>query len=162
MAMVYVFSGKCYSISMVSFLLRVSSHYLDGSNIKPDTCNSKFCIHRLKYLKLFFICSQVPRELSADIANFWRDMENPHRPMSDCEEQENLHNSNLLSAKKKYGSMQAINNTVWSFSERKSSSDSDSTNDTQVALAELYAHVQSMPNSSKKKKLMKQVRLAKN
>jgi len=89
-------------------------------------------------------------------------MENPHRPMSDCEEQENLHNSNLLSAKKKYGSMQAINNTVWSFSERKSSSDSDSTNDTQVALAELYAHVQSMPNSSKKKKLMKQVRLAKN
>ena len=29
--------------------------------------------------------------------------------------------------------------------------------DTQVALAELYAHVQAMPDSSKKKKLLKQV-----
>ena len=55
----------------------------------------------------------------------------------------------------KYGSSQAVN-TVICFAERKSSSDSDSGNDTQVALAKLYAHVQMMPNSSKKKKLLKQ------
>ena len=46
-------------------------------------------------------------------------------------------------------------NTVFTFVDRKSSSDSDT--DTQVALAQLYAHVQSMPESTRKKKLLKQV-----
>lgn len=46
-------------------------------------------------------------------------------------------------------------NTVICFAERKTSSDSDSGTDTQVALGKLYAHVQMMPNSSKKKKLLK-------
>lgn len=45
--------------------------------------------------------------------------------------------------------------TVFTFVDRKSSSDSDT--DTQVALAKLYAHVQSMPESARKKKLLKQV-----
>ncbi|XP_069139032.1 rho GTPase-activating protein 19-like [Argopecten irradians] len=98
---------------------------------------------------------RVPRELAADIANFWREMEDPNKLIFDqAEEQENTH-SNLPSAKKKYGSTQAIN-TVIAFADRKSSSDSDSNQDTQVALAQLYAHVQSMPDSSKKKKLLKQ------
>ncbi|XP_021371940.1 rho GTPase-activating protein 19-like isoform X1 [Mizuhopecten yessoensis] len=98
---------------------------------------------------------KVPRELAADIANFWREMEDPNKHIFDpVEEQENT-NTNLSSAKKKYGSTQAIN-TVIAFAERKSSSDSDTNQDTQVALAQLYAHVQSMPDSSKKKKLLKQ------
>lgn len=42
------------------------------------------------------------------------------------------------------------------FVERKSPEEVDSSQDTQVALAQLYAHVQSMPESAKKKKLLKQ------
>lgn len=71
------------------------------------------------------------------------------------DDQENIRSSSA-NKPKKYGSTQAIN-TMMCFAERKSSSDSDTNNDTQLALAKLYAHVQSMPNSTKKKKLLKQV-----
>ena len=45
---------------------------------------------------------------------------------------------------------------MFTFAERKSPEEYDSAQDTQVALAQLYAHVQSMPESAKKKKLLKQ------
>lgn len=54
-----------------------------------------------------------------------------------------------------YGSSSAVN-TIYTFAERKSPEEYDSSQDTQVALAQLYAHVQSMPESAKKKKLLKQ------
>lgn len=54
-----------------------------------------------------------------------------------------------------YGSSTAVN-TVLTFAERKSPEEFDSAQDTTVALAQLYAHVQSMPESAKKKKLLKQ------
>ena len=54
-----------------------------------------------------------------------------------------------------YGSSTAVN-TVLTFAERKTSQEYESSQDTQVALAQLYAHVQSMPESAKKKKLLKQ------
>ena len=54
-----------------------------------------------------------------------------------------------------YGSSSAVN-TVLTFAERKTSEEIESSQDTQVALAQLYAHVQSMPESAKKKKLLKQ------
>lgn len=47
-------------------------------------------------------------------------------------------------------------NTVLTFADRKSPEEFDSAHDTTVALAQLYAHVQSMPESAKKKKLLKQ------
>ena len=54
-----------------------------------------------------------------------------------------------------YGSSSAVN-TVLTFVERKSPEEYSSAQDTQIALAKLYAHVQSMPESAKKKKLLKQ------
>lgn len=54
-----------------------------------------------------------------------------------------------------YGSSSAVN-TVLTFVERKSPEEYSSAQDTQVALAKLYAHVQAMPESAKKKKLLKQ------
>ena len=42
------------------------------------------------------------------------------------------------------------------FAERTTPQEFESSQDTQVALAQLYAHVQSMPESAKKKKLLKQ------
>ncbi|XP_061192954.1 rho GTPase-activating protein 19-like isoform X1 [Saccostrea echinata] len=98
---------------------------------------------------------KTPRELAADIANFWREMETPSKCNRVKSEGDQDNSSSSLYSAKKYGSTQAVN-TVVRFAERKSSSDSDSGNDTQVALAKLYAHVQMMPDSSKKKKLLKQ------
>nr|XP_022336337.1 rho GTPase-activating protein 19-like isoform X2 [Crassostrea virginica] len=98
---------------------------------------------------------KTPRALAADIANFWREMETPSKSNRVKSEGDHGNSSSNLYNAKKYGSSQAVN-TVICFAERKSSSDSDSGNDTQVALAKLYAHVQMMPNSSKKKKLLKQ------
>ena len=60
-----------------------------------------------------------------------------------------------------YGSSSAVN-TVLTFAERKSPEEVDCSQDTQVALAQLYAHVQSMPESAKKKKLLKQFNRAGN
>ncbi|XP_048745144.1 rho GTPase-activating protein 19-like isoform X3 [Ostrea edulis] len=94
-----------------------------------------------------------PKELAADIANFWREMETPSKCNKVKSDGDHEKSSSSLYSAKKYGSTQAVN-TVICFAERKSSSDSDS--DTQVALAKLYAHVQMMPDSSKKKKLLKQ------
>lgn len=93
------------------------------------------------------------------MSNFWVEMENPNGPLDTENNIENVPNS--LGSSKKYGSSRAIN-TVITFHDRKSSSESDSANDTQVALAKLYAHVQSMPDSSKKKKLLKQVHIVVN
>ena len=44
-----------------------------------------------------------------------------------------------------------------SFADRQASKQAASTTDTQVALAELYAHVSRMPESAKKRKILKQV-----
>ncbi|XP_052228848.1 rho GTPase-activating protein 19-like [Dreissena polymorpha] len=100
----------------------------------------------------------VPRELAADVANFWREMEDPNLDVFDggksCEDVTNIR-------KAKYGSSSAVN-TVLTFAERKSPEEFDCSQDTQVALAQLYAHVQSMPESAKKKKLLKQFNRAGN
>jgi hypothetical protein len=47
--------------------------------------------------------------------------------------------------------------TIVSFADRKASQLAANQTDTQVALAELYAHVSRMPDSTKKKKILKQV-----
>ncbi len=53
-------------------------------------------------------------------------------------------------------SVAALNTTV-TFVDRAASQEAASQNDTQMALAQLYAHISSMPESSKKRKLLKQV-----
>jgi hypothetical protein len=47
-------------------------------------------------------------------------------------------------------------NTIFSFVDRERTALAHVTNPTEAALAQLYAHIQSMPESSKKKKLIKQ------
>lgn len=89
---------------------------------------------------------KIPKELSVDVTNFWKEMETPNKYSQKTENKENM-------SAKKSTSSSAVN-TVFSFVDRKSSSDSDT--DTQVALAQLYAHVQAMPESARKKKLLKQ------
>lgn len=46
--------------------------------------------------------------------------------------------------------------TVFSFIDHKLTAKANSTQDTQAALAQLYAHIQAMPESAKKRRLVKQ------
>lgn len=48
-------------------------------------------------------------------------------------------------------------NTTITFADRQASQQAASHTDTQTALAQLYAHVSNMPESTKKRKLLKQV-----
>ncbi|XP_060575302.1 rho GTPase-activating protein 19-like [Ruditapes philippinarum] len=101
----------------------------------------------------------VPKELGEDVANFWREMEDPNVDVFTCDKEAVDDRANIQKAK--YGSSSAVN-TVLTFAERKSPEEFDSAQDTQVALAQLYAHVQAMPESAKKKKLLKQFNRAGN
>lgn len=47
-------------------------------------------------------------------------------------------------------------NTVFSFVDREKTAEENRTNPTETALAQLYAYIQSLPESSKKRKLIKQ------
>lgn len=47
-------------------------------------------------------------------------------------------------------------NTVYTFVDREKTAEAHTSNPTDTALAQLYAHIQSMPESSKKRKLVKQ------
>lgn len=47
-------------------------------------------------------------------------------------------------------------NTVFSFVDRARTAQENTLNPTEEALAQLYAHIQSMPESSKKRRLVKQ------
>ncbi|XP_052771503.1 rho GTPase-activating protein 19-like isoform X1 [Mya arenaria] len=102
---------------------------------------------------------KVPRELAADVANFWREMENPSTEILTAHADNEEDRANIQKAK--YGSSSAVN-TILTFAERKSPEEYACAQDTQIALAQLYAHVQSMPESAKKKKLLKQFNRAGN
>lgn len=53
-------------------------------------------------------------------------------------------------------SSDSVANTVFTFVDREKTAEAHVSNTTDTALAQLYAHIQSMPESSKKKKLIKQ------
>lgn len=50
----------------------------------------------------------------------------------------------------------SVANTVFTFVDRKKTAEAHGQSTTDTALAQLYAHIQSLPESSKKKKLIKQ------
>lgn len=50
----------------------------------------------------------------------------------------------------------SVANTVYTFVDREKTAEAHISNTTDTALAQLYAHIQSLPESSKKKKLIKQ------
>ncbi|XP_064601829.1 rho GTPase-activating protein 19-like isoform X2 [Liolophura sinensis] len=102
---------------------------------------------------------KIPREVAMDVGNFWKEMEDPNRRAM-CQ-LEDL--SVLMSASKRKMETSCIKrdsneviNTIVSFADREKTQEAESSMDTQVALAQLYAHVQSMPESARKRKLLKQ------
>lgn len=85
----------------------------------------------------------VPPKLAVDIRAYFLE----------CERRK------ILSPKKNFDESISDNiaaHTVFSFVDHERTAKENQSNPTEVALAQLYAHIQSMPESSKKRKLVKQ------
>ncbi|XP_011262958.1 uncharacterized protein LOC105255396 isoform X2 [Camponotus floridanus] len=87
---------------------------------------------------------EIPPKLATDIRAYWVEQERK-----------------LLSPKKtdlneSVPDTTGTAHTVFSFVDRKLTAKANSTQDTQAALAQLYAHIQAMPESAKKRRLVKQ------
>ncbi|XP_071566449.1 uncharacterized protein [Temnothorax nylanderi] len=87
---------------------------------------------------------EIPPKLATDIRAYWVEQERK-----------------LLSPKKtdlneSVPDATSTAHTVFSFVDRKLTAKANSTQDTQAALAQLYAHIQAMPESAKKRRLVKQ------
>ncbi|XP_011707890.1 PREDICTED: uncharacterized protein LOC105462749 isoform X1 [Wasmannia auropunctata] len=87
---------------------------------------------------------EIPPKLATDIRAYWMEQERK-----------------LLSPKKtdlneSVPDATSTAHTVFSFVDRKLTAKANSTQDTQAALAQLYAHIQAMPESAKKRRLVKQ------
>lgn len=85
----------------------------------------------------------IPPKLATDIRAFF-DERKRRKTMSP----EHILNESITS--------DSVANTVYTFVDREKTAEAHVTNSTDTALAQLYAHIQSLPESSKKKKLIKQ------
>ncbi|XP_036368786.1 rho GTPase-activating protein 19-like isoform X2 [Octopus sinensis] len=126
-------------------------HFLCPRNLSP----SEFHVAAENFSELTtFIIEQagdvfkIPKDLAKDVNRFWMDMENPNKsPENFFDITESTHP--LTS--RKATSDDAVNTCV-NFADRNLGSEDV----TQTEMAKLYNHIQSMPNTAKKRKLLKQ------
>ncbi|GAB1604966.1 rho GTPase-activating protein 19-like isoform X1 [Argonauta hians] len=126
-------------------------HFLCPRNLTP----SEFHVAAENFSELTtFLIDQstnvfkIPTDLAKDVNQFWKDMENPDKsPESFFDVTEGTHPL----AARKTKSDDAVNTCV-NFADRKLGSEDV----TQSEIAKLYNHIQSMPDTAKKRKLLKQ------
>ncbi|XP_024941735.1 uncharacterized protein LOC107268684 isoform X2 [Cephus cinctus] len=87
---------------------------------------------------------EIPPKLATDIRAYW--VEQERKLLSPKKTDLNESTSDATSTA----------HTVFSFVDHKLTAKANSTQDTQAALAQLYAHIQAMPESAKKRRLVKQ------
>ncbi|XP_063871986.1 uncharacterized protein LOC135106627 isoform X3 [Scylla paramamosain] len=85
---------------------------------------------------------QIPLELEYDVRQYWSNKKKMHHQLS------------------KRSLMDAPANTIFTFIDRELTAQANDKDVTEVALAELYAYVQALPDSAKKRKLIKQFNTA--
>ncbi|XP_015186045.1 PREDICTED: dentin sialophosphoprotein-like [Polistes dominula] len=93
-----------------------------------------------KSLELF----DIPPKLATDIRAYW------------IEQERKLLSPNKSDWDESIPDTTGTAHTVFSFVDHKLTAKANSTQDTQAALAQLYAHIQAMPESAKKRRLVKQ------
>ncbi|XP_034948153.1 uncharacterized protein RhoGAP54D [Chelonus insularis] len=86
----------------------------------------------------------IPTKLATDIRAYWVDKERK------------LLSPNKKDLNESISDTTGTAHTVYSFVDHKLTAKANSTEDTQAALAQLYAHIQAMPESAKKRRLVKQ------
>ncbi|KYQ55968.1 Rho GTPase-activating protein 19 [Trachymyrmex zeteki] len=140
----YEYSNKMNSDTLATLF---TPHLLCPRKLSPEalhinsqnlSCLVAFMIR--KGIELF----EIPPKLATDIRAYWVEQERK-----------------LLSPKKtdlneSVPDATSTAHTVFSFVDRKLTAKANSTQDTQAALAQLYAHIQAMPESAKKRRLIKQ------
>ncbi|XP_018392395.1 PREDICTED: uncharacterized protein LOC108771572 [Cyphomyrmex costatus] len=140
----YEHSNKMNSDTLATLF---TPHLLCPRKLSPEalhinsqnlSCLVAFMIR--KGIELF----EIPPKLATDIRAYWVEQERK-----------------LLSPKKtdlneSVPDATSTAHTVFSFVDRKLTAKANSTQDTQAALAQLYAHIQAMPESAKKRRLVKQ------
>ncbi|EFN88118.1 uncharacterized protein LOC105192159 [Harpegnathos saltator] len=87
---------------------------------------------------------EIPPKLATDIRAYWMDQERKLLSPKNTDLNESIPDTTSTA------------HTVFSFVDRKLTAKANSTQDTQAALAQLYAHIQAMPESAKKRRLVKQ------
>lgn len=87
---------------------------------------------------------EIPPKLATDIRAYWVEQERKLLSPKNANLNESLPDTTGTA------------HTVFSFVDHKLTAKANSTQDTQAALAQLYAHIQAMPESAKKRRLVKQ------
>ncbi|XP_057340181.1 uncharacterized protein LOC130677435 [Microplitis mediator] len=87
---------------------------------------------------------EIPVKLATDIRAYW------------VEQERKLLSPNNKDLNESMSDTTGTAHTVFSFVDHKLTAKANSTEDTQAALAQLYAHIQAMPESAKKRRLVKQ------
>ncbi|XP_015429992.1 PREDICTED: rho GTPase-activating protein 24-like [Dufourea novaeangliae] len=87
---------------------------------------------------------EIPPKLATDIRAYWVEQERKLLSPKNSDLNESIPDATGTA------------HTVFSFVDHKLTAKANSTQDTQAALAQLYAHIQAMPESAKKRRLVKQ------
>ncbi|XP_076645484.1 uncharacterized protein LOC143354964 isoform X3 [Halictus rubicundus] len=87
---------------------------------------------------------EIPPKLATDIRAYWVEQERKLLSPKNADLNESIPDTTGTA------------HTVFSFVDHKLTAKANSTQDTQAALAQLYAHIQAMPESAKKRRLVKQ------
>ncbi|XP_012215297.1 rho GTPase-activating protein 24-like isoform X1 [Linepithema humile] len=87
---------------------------------------------------------EIPPKLATDIRAYWVEQERKLLSPKKTDLNESIPDATSTA------------HTVFSFVDRNLTAKANSTQDTQAALAQLYAHIQAMPESAKKRRLVKQ------
>lgn len=87
---------------------------------------------------------EIPPKLATDIRAYWVEQERKLLSPKNTDLNESIQDTTGTA------------HTVFSFVDHKLTAKANSTQDTQAALAQLYAHIQAMPESAKKRRLVKQ------
>ncbi|XP_043526456.1 uncharacterized protein LOC122537400 isoform X1 [Frieseomelitta varia] len=87
---------------------------------------------------------EIPPKLATDIRAYWVEQERKLLSPKNVDLNESIPDTTGTA------------HTVFSFVDHKLTAKANSTQDTQAALAQLYAHIQAMPESAKKRRLVKQ------
>ncbi|XP_076628840.1 uncharacterized protein LOC143345518 [Colletes latitarsis] len=107
-------------------------------NSQNLSCLVAFMIR--KGIELF----EIPPKLATDIRAYW------------VEQERKLLSPKNIDLNESIPDTTGTAHTVFSFVDHKLTAKANSTQDTQAALAQLYAHIQAMPESAKKRRLVKQ------
>ncbi|XP_046385596.1 uncharacterized protein LOC124155638 isoform X2 [Ischnura elegans] len=93
----------------------------------------------------------IPPQLATDIRAYWARKES-----NESEPSKKVEVSCGLKGERRVGEESAEVNTVFSFVDRERTAQAHHSNPTEAALAQLYAHIRSLPESSEKRRLVKQ------